>query len=144
MVWDVIGNQWFWLGAAGFFMVALGALLAIARRPVRKAKQSQEGGWSPTGRIDFSGPSESDPDAISSYVLQAEDTRVVRSIGGIDHHEIRWRRATLNEAKKVVSTYHARLDSAGAPVASARSADKLLGRLEAEAHVEAPSLAPSA
>jgi hypothetical protein len=43
---------------------------------------------------------------------EAEDTRIVNSIGGLDRREIRWRRATLNEAEKVVLTYHAQLNLA--------------------------------
>jgi len=146
MAWDVISNQWFWLGAAGFFMIALAIILIIARRPTGQAKKSQEGGWFPTGRIDFSGPNESDPDSSGNFILQAEDTRVVRSIGGIDHHEIRWRRATLNEAKKVVSTYHAQRSFSRAPLAGAKSVNKLASESEVESspRVEAPSLAPSA
>jgi hypothetical protein len=142
MVWDVISNQWFWLGAAGFFTIVLAILLTIAhRQTVRKVKKSQEGGWSPTGRIDFAGPSEGDPDTSGSFLLQAEDMRVVRGIGVIDHHEIRWRKATLNEAKRVVSSYHAQLAAAAARV---RSADKALSESEREdsPHVEAPSLSP--
>ena len=33
-------------------------------------------------------------------------------MGGMEHREIRWRRATLNEAKKVVVAYHAQLNLA--------------------------------
>jgi hypothetical protein len=123
MVWDVITNQWFWLGAAGFFMVLLGLIVYQARRPTAAAGQAQEDGWIPTGRIDFQGPTDSDPNAVGNFLLQAEETRTVHSIGGIDHHEIRWRRATLNEAKKVVMAYHAELKLTAAPVLGAKSDD---------------------
>jgi hypothetical protein len=122
-VWDVITNQWFWLGAAGFFMVLLGFIVYKARRPAVAAGQAQEDGWVPTGRIDFQGPTDSDPNAVGNFLLQAEETRTVHSIGGIDHHEIRWRRATLNEAKKVVMAYHAELKLTAAPVLGAKSDD---------------------
>ena len=69
--------------------------------------QAQQAGWTPTGRIDFMGPTDIDPDSIGNFLLQAEDTRIVSSVGGVDHREIRWRKATLNEAKKVVLAYHA-------------------------------------
>jgi len=52
---------------------------------------------------------------MGTFLLQAEDTRIVNSIGGVDRREIRWRRATLKEAKKVVLTYHAQLDLATTP-----------------------------
>jgi hypothetical protein len=50
------------------------------------------------------------------FVLRAEDARTVSSIGGLDHHEIRWRKATLNEAKKVVLAYHKQLNLVTTPV----------------------------
>jgi hypothetical protein len=37
-----------------------------------------------------------------AIILQAEDTRIVDSMGGVEHREIRWRKATLDEAKAVV------------------------------------------
>jgi hypothetical protein len=113
---EAVANQWFWLGAAGFFIVLLGVLVAYntRRSQVRSAKLDQEG-WSPTGRIDFMGPEDPDPNASANFLLQAEDTRVVNSIHGVDHHEVRWRKATLNEAKKVVLAYHAQLQVAAAP-----------------------------
>jgi hypothetical protein len=65
------------------------------------ATPKQQNGWTPTGRIDFlNSPS---PD---NFVLQAEDTRIVDSMGGVEHREIRWRKATLDEAKTVVVAYH--------------------------------------
>jgi hypothetical protein len=60
----------------------------------------QQNGWTPTGRIDFLNP-QSD-----NFILQAEDTRIVDSMGGVEHREIRWRKATLDEAKTVVVAYH--------------------------------------
>jgi hypothetical protein len=115
MLLDTITNQWFWLGAAGFFIVLLGLLLLrykARRSTVQEAMQNQQDGWTPTGRIDFSGSTDSEPNSFGTFLLQAEDTRIVNSIGGLDRREIRWRRATLNEAKKVVLTYHAQLNLA--------------------------------
>ena len=43
----------------------------------------------------------------SGFTLQAEETRIVESLGGIEHREIRWRKATLDEAKTVLVSYHA-------------------------------------
>lgn len=134
MVWDVISSQWFWLGAAGFFMALLGIIVLKARRPAADAGQAQEDGWVATGRIDFQGPTDSDPNMVGSFLLQAEETRTVHSIGGIDHHEIRWRRATLNEAKKVVMAYHAELKLTAAPVLGAKSTDGSAGELQLESN----------
>ena len=40
-------------------------------------------------------------------MLQVEETRIVKSPGGVEHREIRWRRATLDEVKMVLVSYHA-------------------------------------
>jgi hypothetical protein len=55
-----------------------------------------------TGRIDFV-----DPHSNGELVLQVEETQIVNSPGGIEHREIRWRRATVDEAKMVLVSYHA-------------------------------------
>jgi hypothetical protein len=109
MEWFAITNPWLWLAAATAFIVLLGFLLTYNARRSRtqEALRAQQTGWTPTGRIDFAGPTDVDPDAIGNFLLQAEDTRIVNSVGGVDHREIRWRRATLSEAKKVVLAYHA-------------------------------------
>jgi hypothetical protein len=39
-------------------------------------------------------------------VLRVEETRVVNSPVGLEHREIRWRGATLEEAKTVMVSYH--------------------------------------
>ena len=59
-------------------------------------------GWVLTGRIDFV-----DPHSSGELVLQVEETQTVNSPGGVEHREIRWRRATLDEAKMVLVSYHA-------------------------------------
>jgi hypothetical protein len=43
----------------------------------------------------------------ADFVLQVEDTRIADSVGGVEHREIRWRKATLDEAKRVIVAYHA-------------------------------------
>jgi hypothetical protein len=40
------------------------------------------------------------------FILQAEDIRLLVSFSGIERKEIRWRKATLKEAKRVVFTFH--------------------------------------
>lgn len=64
--------------------------------------QNQQEGWSPTGRIDFI-----DSQSNGDFVLQVEDTRIADSVSGVEHREIRWRKATLDEAKRVIVAYHA-------------------------------------
>jgi hypothetical protein len=102
---DTIAHQWLWLGAAGV-LVAL-VVLFVGYSFLRKSRPSDampgdEHGWSPTGRIDFS-----DPQANGFFLLQAEDTRLVHSIAGVERRESRWRKATLDEAKAVAAAYHA-------------------------------------
>jgi hypothetical protein len=133
MLLDTITNQWFWLGAAGFFIALLGLLLLrynAHRSTFKEPIQIHQDGWIPTGRIDFSGPTDTEPNAIGTFLLQAEDTRVVNSIGGVDHREIRWRRATLNEAKKVVMTYHLQLNLATTATLVVRSPGSTSARSE--------------
>src|ERR1700722_4511225 len=109
MDWMTTANPWLWLAAAGAFITLFGLLLTHNRRRSRAQEtvRAQQGGWTPTGRIDFQGPTDVDPESIGNFLLQVEDTRTVNSVGGVDHREIRWRKATLNEAKKVVLAYHA-------------------------------------
>jgi hypothetical protein len=116
MLHDAVSNQWFWLGAAGFFIALLGVLIAYNRlRSTARAAKFDQDGWTATGRIDFMGVADAAPDKFGNFLLQAEDTRIVNSIGGVDHHEVRWRKATLNEAKKVVIAYHAHLKLQAVP-----------------------------
>ena len=55
-----------------------------------------------TGRIDFV-----DPHSAGELVLQVEETRIVNSPSGVEHREIRSRRATLDEGKMALVSYHA-------------------------------------
>jgi hypothetical protein len=54
-----------------------------------------------TGRIDFV-----DPHSNGDLLLQVEETQIVNSPGGVEHREIRRRRATLGEGKIVLVSYH--------------------------------------
>jgi hypothetical protein len=65
--------------------------------------------WVPTGRIDFATRLYGNPEASdqpSEFKLLVEERRIVESITGNENLEIRWRLATLNEAKVVVSQFH--------------------------------------
>jgi len=111
MLWDTfnslrstITDQWLWFSAAVVLVVLVGVLAAskfYKLKPYEPVEHKQDG-WTATGRVDFI-----DPQSTGNFVLQAEDTRVVDSIGGVDHREIRWRKATLDEARMVVVAFHA-------------------------------------
>ena len=101
---DTITDQWIWFSVAGVFAILV---VVVAVHNFYKSKpsdviQGQQEGWTPTGRVDFT-----DPQSIGNFILQAEDTRIVDSIGGVERREIRWRKATLDEAKTVIVGYHA-------------------------------------
>ena len=108
MLRDMITDQWFWFSAAGLFAVLVGVFTAYSfykSRPRRAIRNQQEDdGWTPTGRVDFI------DDGSNNFILQAEDTRIVDSVSGVEHRQIRWRKATLDEARAVVVAYHARLN----------------------------------
>jgi hypothetical protein len=68
--------------------------------------------WQPTSKIDFyciNRPR--DDKAPATFVLRVEDQRIVESISGVTHTEIRWRNATLAEAKSVVAAYQKATDT---------------------------------
>ncbi len=105
MQWDeIISNQLLWLAAAAVLVLLAGLLAAyrLYKSKPHNAISKQDGGWIPTGRIDFL-----NPQSTADFILQAEDTQIVDSVGGVEHREIRWRKATLDEAKTVVVAYHA-------------------------------------
>ena len=47
-----------------------------------------------------------DPQSVGALVLEVEETRISMSPSGVEHREIRWRRATLPEAKMVLESCH--------------------------------------
>jgi hypothetical protein len=102
-LWNTISDQWLWLIAAAVLVVLLWLVVAYMfykPKPQKLIPEKQDG-WSPTGRIDLL-----DPEATGNFFLQAEDTRTVVGLGSVEHREIRWRKATLEEAKTVVVAYH--------------------------------------
>ena len=107
MTWDAISEQWPWFAAAaGVLVVVIGLLVLLKpkskRQPNTTGSAADNKEWVLTGRIDFV-----DPHSDGELVLQVEETRIVNSPGGVEHREIRWRRATLDEAKMVLVSYHA-------------------------------------
>jgi hypothetical protein len=110
---DAGSSSIFWIGLSIVLIVAVAGFLVTRRFAAPGASSAVEQGrvihdWIPTGRIDFSGPSmdASNVDTPASFYLQAEDVRLLVSFSGIERKEIRWRKATLTEAKRVVNIFH--------------------------------------
>ncbi len=104
--WNAVLEQWPWFAAAaGVFVVAV-ALIVLnpnsKRRHEATAIAPDKTGWILTERIDFA-----DDRAADGLVLQVEESRSIVHSTGLEHHEIRWRRATVGEAKKVLRSYNA-------------------------------------
>jgi hypothetical protein len=115
LTWDTILQAWPWFGAAAaVFVVAVGLFIVLKPRSKRQAEKAAEGvdkiGWMLTGRIDLA-----DPQSVGALVLEVEETRISMSPSGVEHREIRWRRATLPEAKMVLESYHAQRNLAMSP-----------------------------
>ena len=65
--------------------------------------------WVPTRRIDFATQFEiaaDNRDKPVEFKLLVEEQRIVESVAGNEKLEIRWRLATLDEAKTIVSHYN--------------------------------------
>ncbi len=103
MYWDTISDQWPWFIAAGLVVVLLAVFAAYRfARSTSQVKttvaiEKKQNGWNPTGRIDLVSTA-----PAGNFLLQVEDTRIVDSIGGVEHREIRWRSPTLDEVKERV------------------------------------------
>jgi hypothetical protein len=98
------------LVAAG---IAAIALLSFYILPHLK-KQPEDMGvatsdWQPTGKIDFHSPDLPKVDNVpATLFLQVEDYRTFESVSGVEHLQLRWRAATLAEAKSVVVATNAK------------------------------------
>ena len=107
ITWEAISEQWPWFAAAaGVLAVVIGLLILLKpkskRQPKTTGNASDSKEWVLTGRIDFV-----DPRSAGELVLQVEETRIVNRPSGVEHREIRWRRAALDEGKMVLVSYHA-------------------------------------
>jgi hypothetical protein len=139
ITWEAISEQWPWFAAAaGVLVVVIGLLILLKpkskRQPKTTGNASDSKEWVLTGRIDFV-----DPRSAGELVLQVEETRIVNRPSGVEHREIRWRRATLDEGKMVLLSYHAQpnlLMSANfivsAPTRTKQSANAQAETLDAE------------
>ena len=106
LTWDAIFQQWHWfVAAAAVLVVAVGVFALVkpkSKVQLEKANLVADGKeWIWTGRIDLT-----DPKSAGDFLLRVEETRVVNSPVGVEHREIRWRKATLDEAKTVMVSYH--------------------------------------
>jgi hypothetical protein len=62
--------------------------------------------WQPTSRIDFHCVNSlRDDKAPAAFLLRVEHYRTVEGVSGVKRTEIRWRNATLEEAKLIVVLY---------------------------------------
>ena len=134
LTWDAILQAWPWFAAAAtVFVVAVGLYIALKPRPKRHPDAAADAAdsteWALTRRIDLA-----DPQLASAFVLQVEESRISMSPTGVEHREIRWRRATLPEAKMVLKSCHAQqnLGMSGTFLATAPAAIKQKVNRQAE------------
>jgi hypothetical protein len=107
LTWDAILQAWPWFAAAAtVFVVAVGLSIALKPKPKRQPETAADAAdkmeWTLTRRIDLA-----DPQSVGAFVLEVEESRISMSPTGVEHLEIRWRRASLPEAKMVLESYHA-------------------------------------
>jgi hypothetical protein len=115
LTWDAILQAWPWFGvAAAILVVAVGLFIALKPKPKRQLETAADAAdnmeWTLTRRIDLA-----DPQSVGAFVLEVEECRISTSPTGVEHREIRWRRATLPEAKVVLESYHAQQNLAMSP-----------------------------
>jgi hypothetical protein len=108
LTWGAILEQWPWFGgAAAVLVIAVGMLIAVKPKSNAPSKTTDtvadRKDWRLTGRIDFA-----DSQPVAGLVLEVEETQTSISPSGVEHHEMRWRRGTLSEAKTILESYHAR------------------------------------
>jgi hypothetical protein len=106
LTWDAILQAWPWFAAAAtVFVVAAALFVALKPKPQREPEKAADAAdnmeWTLTRRIDLA-----DPELVGAFVLQVEESRISTSPTGVEHREIRWRRATLPEAKMVLKSYN--------------------------------------
>jgi hypothetical protein len=105
------------LGALLVVIAAAGAIAVVLLHQSRNKPEeiiTATSEWHATGKIDFHcTETPADDKAPATFVLRVEDYRSVESISGVEHVELRWRNATLAEAKSVVVA-HQNADDIGA------------------------------
>jgi hypothetical protein len=105
LTWNALLQQWPWFAAAGAVLVAAIGYLVVTRprspRLVDSNAAVDRMGWAATGRIDFT-----DFNQLGKFVLQAEEMRIAVGSTGVQRREVRWRSATIDEAKMVLESYN--------------------------------------
>ena len=116
-------QEWPWFAAAGAVLVAaIGFLIATRPRSPRLVDSNAAAdrmGWTATGRVDFT-----DSNRLGKFVLQVEETRMAVGSTGVERREIRWRSATIDEAKMVLESYNDLRDLAMIPAFTVRADTK--------------------
>jgi hypothetical protein len=98
------------LGVAGCGLVMLYLLWRKERHPEESPAASND--WQATGKIDFySTEKPKEENSPAAFLLRVEEFRTVPSISGVEHTEIRWRKAMLSEAKSVLLAYRNAVDT---------------------------------
>jgi hypothetical protein len=102
-------QAWPWFAAAAtVFVVSAGLFVALKPKPQPQPEKAADVAdnmeWMLTGRIGFANSHSGD------FVLEVEETRSITTPSGVEHRNIRWRRATFEDAKMVVLAYHASRD----------------------------------
>jgi len=94
--------------------IALGAAGALWAQDYWRQRQAPRElkpilDWRPTLRMDARATAQAelseDDNVPANWTLQTEEIRLVESVGGYPHVEIRWRPATRREVRDFVSTY---------------------------------------
>jgi hypothetical protein len=117
-----------YLSAVAIALGALGLLLSRQRRQAPPISEPCEvvNDWRPTGKIDFA---QSGRDDAPLFTLRTEDFRVLRSMSGAKRVEVRWRPATLEEAKRVASWSNNRDSAFSLPLPGTTDAASLVPEL---------------
>jgi hypothetical protein len=103
-----------WIPIAAAILIAAGAGgLIFSRRarlqrfPAPELPAQVVADWRFTGKIDFD-QRKLGPGGAEVFVLKTEEYRVLESTSGTKRIEVRWRDATLEEAKQVASRHNSR------------------------------------
>lgn len=98
LLWDFTWLLWF---AAGCFLIAMGLTLRAIISHAKGTDDEEEAilDWRPTLRMDAH---------LSKFgwLVRSQDIRLIASVSGEPHAELRWRASSLDEVKRFVSVYH--------------------------------------
>lgn len=98
----LLSESWLIVASACFLIAGvLGVLSTIQRMAKRKLAPKDEAilDWRPTLRMDAH---------LSKFgwIVRSQDIRLIASVSGEPHAELRWRASSLDEVKRFVSVYH--------------------------------------